>query len=449
MIRSMSESRFVLVLGMHRSGTSCLAGALEACGLFLGEVGRSDRYNAKGNREHDPARQLNDRILEESGGAWSRPPDRVVVTAARQAEMQAVARELAQRPPCGLKDPRILLALDAWNEAVGGAALVGTYRHPAAVAASLASRNGMPSGAAIDLWLRYNTALVERHRDQPFPIVEFDLQDPEAYCATVARIAARLGLASDHARIRAFVSAELDHSMDPGAPVPEACRALWEYLTSVAERRPADPAPAPPGSQEKAARSVVQLVSGPTCAGKSVYINLHVGRDATVLLPDKGARQAIAAGGRFLVHYNLLRPYDKVTPTSGERLERRIRRGLRRVRARLGGPFSIDPRLRDLVSAPADFEATVLVVPRRELLGRIARREAREPLREQSSGYPGERWNAIVRSVDLLALYRDWLAFLRRAGIRYRLVDARDSSYRPIEDEDALAAVPASGEDGP
>ena len=34
----MTTKPFVFVLGMHRSGTSCLAGCLEHCGLHLGDV---------------------------------------------------------------------------------------------------------------------------------------------------------------------------------------------------------------------------------------------------------------------------------------------------------------------------------------------------------------------------------------------------------------------------
>lgn len=41
----------VLILGMHRSGTSCLAGSLQEAGLYLGEVNTAAPHNAKGNRE--------------------------------------------------------------------------------------------------------------------------------------------------------------------------------------------------------------------------------------------------------------------------------------------------------------------------------------------------------------------------------------------------------------
>lgn len=442
---------------MHRSGTSCLAGAMERCGVYLGEVGRSDRYNAKGNHEYDPARLLDDQILQANGGTWSDPPPQIAVDDAQRAAMRALVGELSRRPPCGLKDPRALLVLDAWIEAAGEPALVGTYRHPAAVAASLAHRNQMPAEQAHALWLRYNAALVARHRARPFPIVAFDLSDPERYCATVVRVAERLGLRPDEERLRDFVSAELDHGKQLDTELPESCRTTWEYLESVREpwatpaasgtraasdaRASADARPAP-----ATAGATLHLVSGPTCAGKSVFIARHVDQGEAVLLPDKGARAAIELGGRFLVHYNLLRPFDKIVLEGDESFSGRLRRRMRRVRGRLRGPFSIDRRLEEILATPAVKEASVLVVPRAELLERIRRRRAQEPLRSQDEGYRSARWDAIVRQVDLLALYRDWLAFLRQHGVRYRLVDARDEAYRTLADEQQLAALLAEGE---
>ena len=59
----------VVVLGMHRSGTSCLAGSLEQQGLFLGEVNTSAPWNRRGNRERFDVMNLQGDILEASGGS--------------------------------------------------------------------------------------------------------------------------------------------------------------------------------------------------------------------------------------------------------------------------------------------------------------------------------------------------------------------------------------------
>lgn len=57
------ESHFFLILGMHRSGTSCLTGALERCGVHLGEVRRKGKYNKKGYFENATIQKIHDQIL--------------------------------------------------------------------------------------------------------------------------------------------------------------------------------------------------------------------------------------------------------------------------------------------------------------------------------------------------------------------------------------------------
>ncbi|MSR48314.1 MAG: hypothetical protein EXS13_14845 [Planctomycetes bacterium] len=448
----MQGDPFVLILGMHRSGTSCLAGALEACGLWLGEVGRSDKWNAKGNREHDPARLLNDRILEEGGGSWFAPPATITVTPAQRAAMAAIVRELAARSPAGLKEPRVPLVLDAWRAAIGSPQLVGTYRHPGAVAASLAHRNQLPAAQAYALWRRYNEPIVAAHRASPFPIVAFDLTDPARYCATVARVAIALGLdlQPDLDRLRAFVSAELDHGREADATLPPDCRELWDYLESVREPwavpQAVTPArisardSAPHAASASPPRPRLHFVCGPTCAGKSLYLARHVEPGATVLLLDRGARAAIAGGGTFLIHYNLLRPFDKFAAVAGVPLAERFRRTWRRLRGRVAGPFAVDRRLQELLAATPDVEATVLVAPQRLLVERIAARRAVEPA-DGDGDVAAARRAAMTATVDLPKLYRLWLAFLRARGIPFRLLDARTPEFRPLRDEAALDRV--------
>ena len=64
----------ILILGMHRSGTSCLAGSLQEAGLYLGEVNTTAPHNAKGNRESRTIVALHDGLLQANGGAWDAPP---------------------------------------------------------------------------------------------------------------------------------------------------------------------------------------------------------------------------------------------------------------------------------------------------------------------------------------------------------------------------------------
>ncbi len=229
----MSSGQFVFILGMHRSGTSCLAGSLERCGLFLGDVSRSGRFNAKGNHELKVVARLHDQILAMNRGSWYCPPERVLVHPYHRQVLKDIADQLSRHRPCGLKDPRLVLLLDTWQEIVSPPyTLVGTFRHPVSVAQSLARRNGMSEEEGLQLWLHYNTLLIRHHQADPFPLIEFDLTNVETYCRTIAALAVELGLRPKLSRIRRFVSPELEHHHCTGLPVPPF-RSVLTYVRQL------------------------------------------------------------------------------------------------------------------------------------------------------------------------------------------------------------------------
>jgi len=131
------QDRVVCVLGMHRSGTSCLVGSLQKAGLHLGRHHTWNRYNRRGNRENQDIVDLNDAVLIHSGGAWNAPPRAIRYTEEHLARARLIADGFPADFRWGFKDPRALLTLPLWREALGGRLLrVGIFRHPMAVAAS-------------------------------------------------------------------------------------------------------------------------------------------------------------------------------------------------------------------------------------------------------------------------------------------------------------------------
>ncbi len=71
------QARVITILGMHRSGTSALAGSLQAAGLELGDVRtEGETFNQKGNREPSELIALHEDVLITNGGAWHLPPAR-------------------------------------------------------------------------------------------------------------------------------------------------------------------------------------------------------------------------------------------------------------------------------------------------------------------------------------------------------------------------------------
>ena len=193
------SGKCLIVLGMHRSGTSCLMGMIEQCGVVLGEVFTENPHNKKGNRERAEIQALNNEVLDTNGGAWDCP---VVVTkwTKGQRKLRDEILDRFRSGPghwWGFKDPRVVLTLPFWLEAIDDPRFIGTYRHPHRVALSLQNRNRMAFDESYQLWLAYNKCLINYIKCYEFPIVDFDLDDSE-YRKDVAEKLQGIGLKSQN-----------------------------------------------------------------------------------------------------------------------------------------------------------------------------------------------------------------------------------------------------------
>ena len=234
--------RVFLVLGMHRSGTSCLTACLEECGLNLGNVNRRSLDNPTGSHERSSVELLNESILTAAGGTWRQPPARVEADDTVRASIDKEAGDLLKRAPSVLKDPRLLLIHDLWLGSLEDPTLIGTFRHPAAVADSLWHRQQVPANEAYALWANYNRRLVALHRSHSFPLIRFDLSDADRYCSRVTALAAELGLQPSGPSLRRIVEPALDHHRPPaGTPAPHECRELYDYLMENSYQGTAQP----------------------------------------------------------------------------------------------------------------------------------------------------------------------------------------------------------------
>ena len=167
-------ARVLGILGMHRSGTSCLTGSLQEAGLALGDCHTWNPHNLKGNRENQSFVDLNDAVLAANNGAWDCPPECVVWSVEhRQAALELLGSHVGE-DLFGFKDPRTLLVLDGWKQIFPAMEFVGIFRHPMAVASSLQTRSGMPLEQGLRLWGRYNSLLLREHQHRAFPLLCFD-----------------------------------------------------------------------------------------------------------------------------------------------------------------------------------------------------------------------------------------------------------------------------------
>ncbi|HEX7672449.1 MAG TPA: hypothetical protein VF395_22800 [Polyangiaceae bacterium] len=225
-------NRVVCIVGMHRSGTSSLAGSLEEAGLHLGEVITSAPHNFKGNRENRRIMDLQEAVLVHSGGSWDRPPERATWSDEHRASRDAIIHSYEHTPVWGFKDPRTLLLLDFWREALSTLTFVGTFRHPLLVAESLSRRNGGSTEQWLDLWAAYTERQLALHDSGPFPIVRFDAGE-DVYRRSLAVMMETLGLRAP-ARL-GFFDPVLKHHVEPEPrALPERIQRLYDRLCRIA-----------------------------------------------------------------------------------------------------------------------------------------------------------------------------------------------------------------------
>ncbi len=180
----------VCVLGMHRSGTSCLAGSLQAAGLTGGRIIEYANDNIKGNRENQAIIDLNDKVLAHNHGTWYDCPLTIESTLQHREQRDRLIEDLnSQSPVWMFKDPRTVLTLKFWQQGIDNLQLVGTFRHPLKVAISLYQRQplSIPLREGIKLWIRYNRSILEAFEEECFPLICFDLPQTQ-YLAKLTEI---------------------------------------------------------------------------------------------------------------------------------------------------------------------------------------------------------------------------------------------------------------------
>lgn len=225
----------ICILGMHRSGTSCLAGSLEERGLFLGDVNSYATYNLRGNKESRTCMEINNDILALSGGSWDKPPKKVVWNDDLRQRRDAHIGSYEGHEMWGFKDPRTVFTLPFWLEAIPKMRFVGTFRHPDAVARSLLRRgpNLAPVMPPLELWRMYNLGLLDIASRFEVPLVCFDWP-PAKYARALDAVADHLHLDADGDVPLEFYEHGLrtsdHHDGTPGAAGPEDVRVYEELM---------------------------------------------------------------------------------------------------------------------------------------------------------------------------------------------------------------------------
>jgi len=262
----MSTSRAVLLLGMHRSGTSAIARGLGALSVYLGnDFLDSQPENPTGYWEDKGIVALNERLLGALGLKWddtspidSRTFERRRVRALRRDAIRYLNRTFTSTPLWGFKDPRTIRVLPFWQRTLRDCEVEDSYvvaiRNPQSVAASLFARQAMDADTAYGLWLVHMVPFFSAVIGRPFVVVDYDLlmRDPRAQ---LARIAHGLGVPFEPGSVETdgfvsgFLDASLRHSLfepddfDDGSAVARLTRDAYRRLYELAADRAEAPGP--------------------------------------------------------------------------------------------------------------------------------------------------------------------------------------------------------------
>lgn len=174
--------RQLVVLGMHRSGTSATTGMLQAFGAYVGredELTRRSPENPRGFFERRDACRICDALLQKSGADWWKvlgfDVDRIspeLRKTLRPAIRDLIAHLDAQGT-WAIKEPRLCLLLPVFEEELTDPVVVFVVRNPLEVAKSLNRRNAFPIDYGLALWEAYNVAALKNSAHLPRVVVSY------------------------------------------------------------------------------------------------------------------------------------------------------------------------------------------------------------------------------------------------------------------------------------
>jgi GT2 family glycosyltransferase/glycosyltransferase involved in cell wall biosynthesis len=185
-IEAVSARRLILVVGMHRSGTSAITRSLAVLGATFGDRLMPSRPdNETGFWEDQDVYELNIELMRSLGQDWhslNTLPTAAfaapALSALRLRGLELVRRKLPADGVLALKDPRFSRLLPFWLFVFERLRVPVSYviacRNPLAVARSLKQRNGFPVAKGLYLWHEHMLASLRHTSGRPRIVVDYD-----------------------------------------------------------------------------------------------------------------------------------------------------------------------------------------------------------------------------------------------------------------------------------
>lgn len=217
-----NSPKLIVVLGMHRSGTSVIARGLQVMGVELGNrlMPPFEGNNSKGFWEDIDINDLNIEMLHYLKNEWHfltpiQPSDvdRLSGNGYLERALELLKNKTVSTKVFGFKDPRVAKLLPFWKQVFAQGQSKVSYvlviRHPLSVCQSLAKRDGFDFEKSYLLWLEHVIDSLVGTEGETRVLVDYDrlMQMPET---ELTRIAEGLHLSVNMAELQEFQLEFLD-----------------------------------------------------------------------------------------------------------------------------------------------------------------------------------------------------------------------------------------------
>jgi hypothetical protein len=178
----------IVVLGMHRSGTSLCANILTALGVDMAETPGASPANARGHWERHRLCDLHDEVFAMHGGTWIGAGHNLAlpdnwraapgIAGIEHRIVEYMSRVLASAELVGFKDPRTTRVLPLWDALFDRLGVEPRFifcvRNPSQVARSLEARDQSARAEGEYRWLMYNAHGVAGLGKRPLCIIPYE-----------------------------------------------------------------------------------------------------------------------------------------------------------------------------------------------------------------------------------------------------------------------------------
>jgi len=253
-----TPKKIIVVLGMHRSGTSAITRSLQVLGVALGEnlLPAVQGDNDKGFWEDVDLYRINERLLSKLDSSWQaleQLDQQRFITDSFSAEHSEAVELLRKRldgvSVFAFKDPRTANLLTFWQAVFRELNVDDRYliavRDPRSVADSLFKRNAMAREKSYCLWMKHLVNAVQLSAEKPRLVVDYDLllEDPGKQ---LGRMSEQLSLVLPSSSSQVykeytgdFLSVDLCHSrhqtdLNSDKSIPDFVSGLYQLLQGAA-----------------------------------------------------------------------------------------------------------------------------------------------------------------------------------------------------------------------